>query len=312
MKFIKTVSSKGLLISMITGSVMLLGLNCIKIGHPTQIHLQSNPNLKSANPQLANFLIKPAFADNQLIAQSNSVLTRLIGRWEDSSGSGAMFIFTQEGRFFMVYPPSSNGARVAQQLWYSIISTVRPMQLNIIEPIMETRVMAIFEFTDDGQLRISSNNQERPVDFSSNVTFFRKVSDQATLPTNTTISHSVANGIQSEAKTYLGSMIRGQQTFYLENNRFATTIDQLGTGLSASTDFYRYQIIPRNNLSSSVMITASAKKGGTRSYTAAVFAINNTTVGIMCQTNQPSASPPNMPILYNGQPQCASGSSEVR
>lgn len=51
---------------------------------------------------------------------------------------------------------------------------------------------------------------------------------------------------QSEAKTYVGSMNRAQQAFYLENNRFAgeglDEFGKLGLGVATETDNYKYQI----------------------------------------------------------------------
>jgi len=47
---------------------------------------------------------------------------------------------------------------------------------------------------------------------------------------------------QSEAKTYSGSMNRGQQAFYLENDEFTTEIGQLGLGIKTQTANYMYKI----------------------------------------------------------------------
>jgi prepilin-type N-terminal cleavage/methylation domain-containing protein len=49
---------------------------------------------------------------------------------------------------------------------------------------------------------------------------------------------------QSEAKTIIGSMNRAQQTYYLENNRFANADDfgGLGLGVRKETENYTYTI----------------------------------------------------------------------
>jgi hypothetical protein len=117
--------------------------------------------------------------------------------------------------------------------------------------------------------------------------------------------------IRSESVMLLGQIMRAQQAFYIENNRFATTIDELGIGREPNTDFYDYQVIP-GNLPRNVMVTATSKNKNLISYAITVFAINNRTVAIMCQTDQPSTTPPKLPIVYNGKPRCASGSSQVR
>jgi type II secretion system protein G len=45
---------------------------------------------------------------------------------------------------------------------------------------------------------------------------------------------------QSEAKTYTGSMNRGQQAYYLENDEFSTEIGELGLGIKTQTANYIY------------------------------------------------------------------------
>ncbi|MFM7428071.1 MAG: type IV pilin-like G/H family protein [Elainella sp.] len=45
---------------------------------------------------------------------------------------------------------------------------------------------------------------------------------------------------QSEAETYIGSMNRGQQAYYLEKSEFAGDIETLGIGVPTSTDYYEY------------------------------------------------------------------------
>ncbi len=47
---------------------------------------------------------------------------------------------------------------------------------------------------------------------------------------------------QSEAKTYVGSMNRAQQAYYLENNEFSDAINLLGLGIASTTDNYQYSI----------------------------------------------------------------------
>ncbi|MEH2174428.1 type IV pilin-like G/H family protein [Nostoc sp.] len=49
---------------------------------------------------------------------------------------------------------------------------------------------------------------------------------------------------QSEAKTYIGSMNRAQQAFYLEKNAFAAQADigNLGLGIATQTTNYKYSI----------------------------------------------------------------------
>jgi type IV pilus assembly protein PilA len=51
---------------------------------------------------------------------------------------------------------------------------------------------------------------------------------------------------QSEAKTYVGSMNRAQQAYYLENAKFiiaTTNFEQLALGVSTSTTNYNYLVV---------------------------------------------------------------------
>lgn len=47
---------------------------------------------------------------------------------------------------------------------------------------------------------------------------------------------------QSEAKTYIGSMNRGQQAYRLENRSFANSFPNLAIGIPSSTNYYTYTI----------------------------------------------------------------------
>lgn len=47
---------------------------------------------------------------------------------------------------------------------------------------------------------------------------------------------------ESEAKTYVGSMNRGQQAYYLENGTFSGEIGSLGLGINTETRNYTYKI----------------------------------------------------------------------
>ncbi|MDX2254564.1 MAG: type IV pilin-like G/H family protein [Pseudanabaenaceae cyanobacterium bins.39] len=52
--------------------------------------------------------------------------------------------------------------------------------------------------------------------------------------------NQAAKARQSEAKTYVGSANRAQQTYYLEKQRFAPSLDLLAIGIAASTTNYSY------------------------------------------------------------------------
>jgi len=74
---------------------------------------------------------------------------------------------------------------------------------------------------------------------------------------------------QSEAQTYVGSMNRGQQAFYLEKGDFATDIPTLGIGVPTQTDYYKYN----TNKGSATQATATAtkQKGSVKEYSGIVW-----------------------------------------
>jgi len=47
---------------------------------------------------------------------------------------------------------------------------------------------------------------------------------------------------QSEAKTNVGSLNRGQQAYFLEQGKFTTQVDLLGLGIPTQTTNYKYEI----------------------------------------------------------------------
>ncbi|MBD2744902.1 type IV pilin-like G/H family protein [Coleofasciculus sp. FACHB-1120] len=150
----------------------------------------------------------------------------------------------------------------------------------------------------------------------------QKLSDSPTLPPNTKIvdiqeafNNQATKAKQSEGKTYIGAMNRAQQAYYLENNKFGTTIEQLGVGIKLETESYNYKIVPQGNGTQSVMHTAKAKRPELNSYTGAVFVVTNNGENItrtaICETDKPSSTAPAMPTPpkdISGQIQCPAGS----
>ncbi|MGI8935570.1 MAG: type IV pilin-like G/H family protein [Phormidesmis sp.] len=103
---------------------------------------------------------------------------------------------------------------------------------------------------------------------------------------------------QSEAKTYIGSMNRAQQAYYLENDTFApqASFGALGLGISTATSNYNYAISALNPTPAGITNQASPKAGATASVKAYiggvnVATINNeaTTTAILCEANDSQA-----------------------
>ncbi|NEP14996.1 MAG: general secretion pathway protein GspH [Symploca sp. SIO2C1] len=150
---------------------------------------------------------------------------------------------------------------------------------------------------------------------------------------STTHSHG-----QSEAKTYVGSIIRGQQAYFLEKNTFANTIEPLGLGIKTQTENYTYSTRATDKSAFIYGIPLSDKyiykkkyfglfskkvKGKLDSYIGAVFIIPATEVSpngaadelaiisILCKATVPGTSKLAEPTYIDGKLACSEGTSEL-
>jgi type IV pilus assembly protein PilA len=94
---------------------------------------------------------------------------------------------------------------------------------------------------------------------------------------------------QSEAKTYIGSMNRAQQAYYLENTTFTNSIGALGLGIATQTVNYQYQI----TLGSSVVTNQGVVINGSAPLKAYVGGVEvttqtatseATTIAVLCES----------------------------
>ena len=119
---------------------------------------------------------------------------------------------------------------------------------------------------------------------------------------------------QSEAKTYVGSMNRAQQAYYLENDTFANTdatFARLGLGIASTTGNYNYKIVGTpstvtNQARPKAGATASVKAylGGVKVDTLTTSGVSEaTTVAILCEAVEPpvvtNTSLGDVPATYN-------------
>ena len=98
---------------------------------------------------------------------------------------------------------------------------------------------------------------------------------------------------QTEAKTYVGSMNRAQQTYYLENGKFASNVefDSLGLGIAKETTNYKYVIAPATGATTTVTNQAQPQPqaNGIKAYIGGVKVGNvtatneGTTVAVLCE-----------------------------
>jgi Type IV pilin-like G and H, putative len=117
-------------------------------------------------------------------------------------------------------------------------------------------------------------------------------------PKMTTIA-AEAIAIESGAKSALNSLLFDQQTYFMENDKFATSLGQLESGLVADTPTYRYNVTPQPNNQQAIAITATSKKPNLRSFIGVAFALKagkeELTITQICETNTPSKKAPIAP-----------------
>jgi type II secretory pathway pseudopilin PulG len=123
---------------------------------------------------------------------------------------------------------------------------------------------------------------------------------------------------QAEGRNSIWAITRAQQAYHMKKGTFSNSLDGfltegLDVGVCPETENYRYQIVSQPD-NRSVKITAQAKSGTLKSYTGALFAIQEgaaaTKVTGICATDSPSTTPPAMPKLTgNGSSvECPPGS----
>lgn len=93
---------------------------------------------------------------------------------------------------------------------------------------------------------------------------------------------------QTEAKTYVGSINRGQQAYFVEYGRFGDRTEV--EAAISDTQNYAYAV---STLPVAAFVTATAQKANLKSYAGLVAAQNNDLPAIVCETTQTSQTPPN-------------------
>ncbi len=120
---------------------------------------------------------------------------------------------------------------------------------------------------------------------------------------------------QAEGKSYVGSMNRASQAYFIEYERFASSLEELQIGIKPETESYAYSVKLLG--SNGVQTMATPKLIILKSYTGGAFAVKSPETGemlpvaIVCESEQPSKSPPPPPMLVDNQPQCPPGFQKV-
>lgn len=291
----------------------------------TQTPLTLSSNLliadNSITNNLSNNLVAPPYIDPQVIQNS------LVGQWEIY---GVFFVpvtvvFNAQGKGFVIVPffgPSGNNTPTAYEFSYYIRDTRHPIQIDIAEP-GEPLIQTIFEFTSDGRIRVEAlgikPGEPRPTEFTTGALFLGRVSNLTALPRNTQIANSLEVKIrerEQQGRNVTGSILRAQQAYFLENETFSVTLEDLGLGLdSANFEDYTYQLVPGSDPRREAFVTLTARTPGIRSFSGVVFTADPVNEGEenfprtgICETIEPSMTPPALPTINGQEVQCAPGS----
>jgi len=115
---------------------------------------------------------------------------------------------------------------------------------------------------------------------------------------------------ESEAKNYVGAVQRAQQSFRIERDSFAKSVEELEIGIPLETENFSYQF--HNPSDQLTYFTAQAKTTTLRNFLSGVAVKpNGQTYGSSCQSLQPSSTPPPAPIFDGETLQCPEGYEEM-
>lgn len=129
---------------------------------------------------------------------------------------------------------------------------------------------------------------------------------------------------KSESKTYVGSLNKGQQAYYTENEKFSNSIAALGIGIPPSTANYQYST---KSTKTAAFNYGIAKNKGFKSDIGGVFLtpdhnidsntgddnmpIQMTTQTILCEANSADISKISVPSYQNGVMACGDKTRRV-
>jgi hypothetical protein len=174
-------------------------------------------------------------------AETKQLIDRLTGQWQLVSSINTpdtltlIFIFTADGKLYLV----NTNQKSAFLLEYQVNTTNGQTYLDILQGSFASRITV--DFSQKGQLILQQLVVPAAFQYSGNILgglllpnalFLNRISDDTNLPKDVEVASpqsSVSSARQSEAKTYVGSMNRSQQAFFLEKNYFVIvdTDDQL-------------------------------------------------------------------------------------
>ncbi|CAN1210847.1 DUF306 domain-containing protein [Tumidithrix helvetica PCC 7403] len=247
---------------------------------------------------------------------------KLIGQWEvnvtGDDSNKRILIFAPNGKLYLLDPKQKTA--IAGE--YQVISNNGQIYLDAMYGSIGSRVT--FSISDRGQLIVPqlliplgmqyTNGGIVGTLFLPNTLFLTRISKEGNLPRDIEIvsstyqTHAVG---QAEAKTYVGTMNKGEQAFFLEKSYFTGKLDALGIGIKPETEKYSYQIVVLD-AKKAVQTIGLAKKDGLMSYTGLVYTKTAPssgdvyTVALFCSSQKPTkVKPPRFKL--SPEPTCPDG-----
>jgi hypothetical protein len=233
-------------------------------------------------------------------------------------------VLRTQGRGFVLVPvitPNGQLNPVAYEFSYRINNTNQPWAIDLELP-EEEPIRTIFDFTNDGRIRVellgNRPGEPRPTEFTTGALFLNRVSNLTDLPRNTEIANSLEarNRSKERLTAYrMETLLGSQELYFQENKRFTLDLKELGLELSAQyLRYYDYVTYLPENPEQPLVITATAKIPGLKSFLGVIFPIKEndkvTTISKVCGTDTPSMTPPGRPTFENRSIICAPGSRE--
>ena len=275
----------------------------------------------------SNHLISDAIAseNSPVSAEAKQLIDRLTGQWQIASPFNTndifTFIFSADGKLYIVIPSQ----KTAYALEYQINTADGQTYLDILQGGFASRTTV--GFSQKGQLILQQLVIPAAFQSSSNLLggflltnalFLNRISNDTNLPKDvevTTRQSGASSARQAEAKTYVGSMNRAQQAFFLEKNYFAGNLEVLAIGIPSKTENYKYQVMVLDS-TKAVQNMAIAKGDSLKSYTGLVYLAKTPdspepyTTSLLCESLKPTRQMPPKFIL-KPEPECPSGYNPI-
>jgi len=252
----------------------------------------------------------------------------LLGEWHVSPKKQRESVipsifFSSNGKGYFVN--QLDGKKQATEFQYTLKSDAKPMQLDILLPGEAQPIQTIFALSGD-TLRLETQTQPgvpRPTNFSSQTLQLKRVSNLTELPADvflidaSQVPNRAVLAKESEVKANIGTLNRAQQTYFLENTKFAENLELLGVAIAPESESYRYQIAQATD--KQVVVNAQAKNPELKSFVGVVIAektptvTGSTTLTFICETEQATQTPPAIGTVYQASEfQCPQGSRKVK